>query len=234
MKYLLLSMIALATLISGWLIADGLKHFRTGDRYVSVKGLAEREVKADLAVWLVQFRASDVNLPAAKKRLEQDEKIVREFLSTQAINPADIHMGRIDVSEELIRNTYNAPIQGKRYTLTATLKIRSEDVDIVADAARNLGVLVGKGVLLGYGGTPQYSYSGLNDIKPDMIADATANARAAAQKFAADSGADIGPIRRATQGYFSILPRDSIGNEGEREQIHKRIRVVSHFDFYLK
>lgn len=234
MKLIFLPVTAIAVLLSGWLVGDGLKHFRTEDRFVSVKGLAEREVKADLAFWPIQFRVSDTNLSQAKQSLEADAAKVRLFLTAQGINAADIMTGRIDVSEQLIRQNYNAPVQGHRYTLSSSLNVRSTDIDTIAQAARNLGDLVDEGVLLGFGNQPQYSFSGLNDIKPAMIGEATASAREAAQKFAADSGATVGPIRRATQGYFSILPRDSIGGAGEKEQIYKRIRVVSHFDFALE
>ena len=211
-----------------------MKHFRTGDRYVSVKGLAEVEVKADLAAWPIQFRTSDSNLNDAKTKLEAHEQVVREFLINNNIAPDSIEVSRVDVSEELIRANYNAPVQGTRYTLTETLMVRTEDVDTVAKVYAQIGELVSKGILLGYDNTPQYSFNGLNDIKPEMIAEATRNARAAAQTFADDSGAHVGDIRRATQGYFSILARDSIGNSSERQQIHKRVRVVSHFDFYLE
>ena len=225
---------AFALLTSGWLIADGMKHFRTGDRYVSVKGLAETDVKADLAAWPIQFRTSATNLNDAKTKLEEHEQMVRDFLIHHNIAADTIEVSRVDVSEELIRANYNAPIQGTRYTLTETLMVRTQDVDTVSKVYTQIGDLVSKGILLGYDNTPQYSFNGLNDIKPEMIAEATRNARAAAQTFADDSGAKIGNIRRATQGYFSILPRDSIGNSSERQQIHKRVRVVSHFDFYLE
>jgi hypothetical protein len=121
-----------------------------------------------------------------------------------------------------------------RYVLTETLAIRSTDVDRVADASQRIGALVRDGVALSHDGPangPVYVFTGLNGVKPAMIAEATRNARAGAEQFARDSGRHVGGIRQASQGVFEILPRDRAPGFDEAGQIDKTVRVVSTVKF---
>ena len=115
--------------------------------------------------------------------------------------------------------------------------VRSTDIDRIRQAAQNVSELVDSGVVLSsdYGpGGPTYLFSGLNDIKPQMIAEATVAARESAQQFARDADAELGGLRRANQGIFQILARDQAPGVSEQQQPLKTVRVVSTFDYYLE
>ena len=113
-----------------------------------------------------------------------------------------------------------------RYYLTQPIHVRSADVDRVAETSRRLGDLVRQGVAVSSWQGPTYTFTSLNDVKPGMLEEATANARAAADALVAGSGLEIDGVRRGSQGLVEILPRDDAGVEAESEQIFKRVRVV--------
>jgi uncharacterized protein len=130
--------------------------------------------------------------------------------------------------------------KGPRFMVAHTLKIHTKDVDRVAAADANTSQLINDGIILG-ADTIVYKFDGLNAIKPDMIIEATRNARASTDRFAADSGSKVGAIRDANQGVFSITAADAglavNADEGPGDQsdssIMKKVRVVSTIDYYL-
>jgi hypothetical protein len=124
-------------------------------------------------------------------------------------------------------------IQNGRYILTKTYMVHTNNVDLVDKMFRNVGDLIAQGVILAQGSGPSYMFTRLNDVKPDMIAQATKSAREGAQKFAEDSGARVGDIKTATQGLFSINARDD-DNAQESSVIDKRVRVVTTVEYYLE
>lgn len=213
--------------------------FRLADRSVSVKGLAERQVRADLAIWPIRFVATGNDLAEVRAKTAKDEQAVLAFLAKQGL-PAETVVSRgVDVVDLLAQAFRQGPVDS-RYIVTRTLTVRTADVDAVDRASQNVAELLDQGVALGGepgmpgAGGPSYSFTRLNDIKTDMIAEATRNAREAAQQFAADSGASLGGIRRANQGVFQIQPRDDVPGLSESRQIDKTVRVVSTIDWALE
>jgi hypothetical protein len=232
-SYILISLIlSFGMIAAGSFIKDGLIQIKTADRYVTVKGLAERDVKSDLAVWPIQFKVADNDLAAARAELSRQEKIIRDFMTKNGIDQNDVSVQQISVNDAFTQQ-YRQNNVAMRYAIDQTMVVRTTDVDAVAKAANNISDLVAEGVLIGYGALPQYSFTKLNDIKPAMIADATQNAREAAQQFAKDSGARVGDIRSASQGYFSIQPRDHIVNASPGTALFKKVRVVSTVEYSL-
>lgn len=223
---------ATSLIISACYIKEGLVHIRSADRFVTVKGLAEQNVKSDLAVWPIQFKVADNDLAAAQQELKRQEQVIRTFMQNYGIEAAEISVQQIQVNDALAQQ-YRPDNIGSRYTIDETIIVRTGNVDAVEEASRNISDLVGEGILIGYGVLPQYSFTGLNDIKPAMIATATRNAREAAQQFANDSGAKVGAIRSASQGYFSIAARDDVSNVPDSASLFKKVRVVSTVDYYI-
>lgn len=157
------------------------------------------------------------------------------FLKLQAIEESSVELQRLDVTDTRA-NPYSGNNNEQQYIINQTLMVRSSDIDRIRQAAQNVSELVDSGVLLSsdYGpGGPTYLFSGLNDIKPQMIAEATAAARESAQQFARDADAELGGLRRANQGVFQILARDQAPGVSEEQQPVKTVRVVSTFDYYL-
>lgn len=219
--------IAVGIAFAGWSVGDALLQARAADRVVTVKGLAEREVPADLALWPIVFQARGEELAGAHAKIERDAVRIRSFLAEQGI-PAEA----IATSEP--RVTDHGPGYGtnrtrERFSIQATVSVRSADVGLISAARGRIGPLVGEGVELAqsYEWNTQYLFTRLDELKPAMIAEATRDARRAAQQFAEDSGSRVGGIRNAQQGYFSINDRDAFSPQV------KRVRVVTTIQYFL-
>ena len=237
-------LLAAGLILGGLVLGSQIKATRLSDRYVTVRGLAERNVKSDLAIWCLGYKdAGDELLPLYSKS-EADKKAILDFLSRQGIKPSEIEVGTVSVNDRQA-SEYGGPnnrIQ-KRYIIEQSITVRTGRVDIVASAAQKTMQLVQKGVVLGANNGPSYKFTGLNSIKPDMITEATRNARTAADRFASDSGSKVGSIRQATQGIFSILAANAGADTGEssygyggnndESSITKTVRVVTSVEYYL-
>lgn len=226
--------VAVGIALAGVFVRDGLIEARTGDRTVSVKGLAEREVRADLAIWPLRFVATSNDLAEAQTKIKTDAEAVRTFLTGAGVAADDIEVQSLEVTDLLAQAYRQGPVES-RFIISQTLAVRSPDVDTVVTASQRIGDLVEAGVILSGEGIqgPFYLFTGLNQIKPAMLADATANARDAAEQFAKDAASRIGGIRRARQGVFQILPRDKAPGLQEQKQVFKTVRVVSTIDYAL-
>ena len=204
-------------------------------RTVTVKGLAEQNVKADLAVWNIRFQSANNILSTAKKDIENQEKTIRSFLKEAGIPESEVIVQGLSMQDAYADSYRDRNSIPARYTLTQTLTVRSKKVDLISKTYPQIGDLVSKGVSLGgYGNGVSYLFTDLNKIKPAMLKKATQNARNAATEFAQNSQSKVGKIRSANQGVFSILPREEIPDQTEREQINKKVRVVSTVEYYLE
>lgn len=235
-----------STIITGALIAcgltlggfcPGLYYYKTNFdmRTVKVKGLAEKDVKADLAIWNIRFQSTDNVLTNAKKNIEIQEKTIREFLKNMGFSVDEIIAQGLNMQDAYADSYRDRNSIPARYTLNQTLTVRTSKVDLVNSAHSQIGDLVSKGVTFNaYGNGVSYLFTKLNTIKPVMLKEATQNARQAANEFALNSNSKVGKIRSANQGVFSILAREEIPDQSEREQINKKVRVVSTVEYYLE
>jgi hypothetical protein len=236
MKTVAAVILGISAIISASLISDGLTDMRTGDRYVTVKGVAEREVSADLALWPIRFVATGETLTDAQNKIRASRDAIIAFLKLQAIDTEAVELQRLDVTDTRA-NPYQDAGNKQKFIINQTLMVRSTDIEKIRQAGQAVSELVDSGVVLSsdYGPTgPTYLFNGLNDIKPDMIAEATASAREAAVQFARDANAELGGLRRANQGVFQILARDQAPGIMEGQQPAKTVRVVSTVQYYLR
>jgi hypothetical protein len=231
--------LAAGVALAGFFIGRGFVQSRTADRFVTVKGVAEREVKADLALWPIRFVAASNNLAQAQAEIARSTRQVFALLARHAVDTSAVEVMGLEV-QDAYANPYREGQVTNRFVVTQTLMVRSTVPDSILAASQKVGELLEAGVLLssGYGpggpaGTPTFLFTRLNDFKPGMIAEATAAARQAAQQFAADSKSKLGTIRQANQGIFVILPRDQASGVTEESQLFKTIRVVATVDYYL-
>ena len=218
-----------AALVAGcWLLGNALIGFKALDRYVTVKGLAEREVPADLAMWPVSYSVAANSLTEMDAAFKQTRAQVVAFLNEQGLAKAELVDATPRIQDMWAMNPNRKP--EFRYQANAVLTVRSGDIATVKKAIAASGELVARGVLLvqNYEYRPTFAFTKLNEIKPEMIAEATRNARDAARQFAADSGSRVGEIRRATQGYFSLQDRDQLTPE------IKNVRVVTTVEYLLE
>lgn len=205
----------------------GIDHFVDRDRVVTVKGLAERNVQADYVIWPVTFRVTGNDLSALYEKAQTQSEEIRNFLISQGIKAQDISQGTPSV-QDLHADFYGNNLPPERYRMEMAVSVATTDVDTVLKAMVNQSELIQKGVLFTQNYRTQFSFNGLNSIKPEMVEEATKNARSTAQKFAEDSDSELGKIRRASQGQFSIYDRDS------NTPYIKRVRVVITVEYYLK
>ena len=221
------AIVAIGIMVGGFVLGDGLVRMKETERSVTVRGLAEREVTADLATWTLSIASTSTSLQTSQASTDRDADALRAFFEglgfpEDALTPAGVN----------VSNYTNDGVVF--YTVRQRIVLRTQDIERAQRAVRRQAELVRKGVVLEDGSGISYTFTGLNAIKPDMVAEATRDARAAAEQFAEDSGADVGAIRKATQGYFSIEARDGeAGGWGLGDTPFKKVRVVTTVDFSL-
>ena len=221
------AIVAAGVVVGGFLHGDGLVRMKAAERAVTVRGLAEREVTADLATWTLSFASTASDLQTAQANTDRDAAAIQEFFEALGFPDSALTPAGVNVSNYTDNGTVF-------YTVRQRIVLRSQDVERAQQAARRQAELVRRGVVLEDGSGISYTFTGLNAIKPEMVAEATRDARAAAEQFANDSGADVGTIRKATQGYFSIEARDGeAGGWGVGDTPFKKVRVVTTVDFAL-
>lgn len=233
-------LLAVGLVLGGLVLGGQIKATRLNDRYVAVRGLAERNVKSDLAIWDLGYTDAGDDFSALYTKSEADKKTILDFLGKQGIRPSEIELGIVGVTDNQASGYQTNKPPSRRYVIQQGITVRTSRVDVVAGAVQETMTLVQKGVVLNSGSGLSYKFTGLNAVKPDMITEATRNARAAADRFAADSGSRVGSIRQATQGIFSILAANSGGDTGEygyqnndESSIMKTVRVVTSVEYYL-
>lgn len=222
------AILGISIILGGYLLGDGLLRARMADRSVTVRGLAEREVTADLATWTISYSARSTDLPVAQADIDRDTDAIRDFFTELGFEADALQPSGVNVSE------YSDNLGQTVYTVRQRLQLRTTDIPRAQSAVARQFELVRRGVVLEDGSGMSYTFTGLNAIKPQMVAEATRDARAAADQFAEDSDTQVGGIRSATQGYFSIESRDGdAGGYGVADTPYKLVRVVTTIDFYL-
>lgn len=219
------AILALGGVGAGWMVGRGLYNLKAGDRYVTVKGFAEREIEANLAIWPVRYTVAAQTLDALQAQLDDSAAKIKNFMVKQGFKAEDITVNLPTINDTSSWGGDNRP--ALRYNAEGTVVLRTTDVPGVRKAIQEVGSLIKNGVAVGYTYGTEYNYTDLESIKPEMIASATQDARRAAEKFAQDSGSQVGNIRNAQQGLFSIEPKDQYAQD------IKKVRVVTTVQYYL-
>ena len=214
--------------LAGYLVSDGIKTIKTADRYVTVKGLSEKNVKADMAAWNIVFMSQGATFDKAIAGNKVDQEKIVGYLKGQGLEDGNIEIGTPRVQQ----NLYNQNVAGSdmRYSIEHSILIKSKDVGLIKTIATRSSEILQLGVALSGWNEPNYYFTSLNAIKPGMIAEATVNARKAAEKFAQDSASKVGKIKKARQGQFSF---HGVAGLEQITQIDKIVRVVITVDYFL-
>jgi uncharacterized protein len=229
-------LIGLGVASGGFLAGEALVQSRLGYRVVTVKGLSERQVKADLGFWPVRFVVTGATLEDARGKLEASEAAVRSFLAARGFTGDDMQVQNIQVEDRMAGFSANQTPEDTRFVLTEDLLVKSAEVQKLADASRMIGDLLKSGVVFSadaYNAGPSFVFTKVNDLKGDMLTEATKRAREAAEKFAVESGAKVGDIQSANQGIIEINPAVEIPNDRPEKQIDKKVRVVTTITYFL-
>jgi uncharacterized protein len=229
-------LVGLGVASGGFMAGESLVKSRLGFRTVTVKGLSERMTKADLGFWPVRFVATGPNLEAARTSLETSEGAVKAFLKKNGFTDGDLQVQNIQVEDRLAGYNNQGVPEESRFVLTEDLLVKSGDVDKLANASRMIGDLLKSGVVFSadaYNAGPSFIFTKVNDLKGEMLTEATKRAKEAAEKFAAESGAKVGDIQSANQGIIEINPAVEIPNDRPEKQIDKKVRVVTTITYFL-
>lgn len=222
--------IMLGLMFLGVMMPVAVKVMRSSNRTVYVKGLCEREVKADKVIWPITFKVmSNDNQQLYAEIARQQEEVLR-FLQRNGIAGEEVSVANPSISDKFA-NEYGDNNRAYRYIATSVITVCSSQVDLVRSLMSRQSELLTKNVLIAennWENPVEFTYEALNDIKPEMIEEATRNAREAAEKFAKDSGSKLGKISDASQGTFTISNRD------QNTPYIKKVRVVTSVSYYLK
>ena len=212
----------------GAMLPQAVKQFRSYERTVNVKGLCEKEVPADKVIWPLAFKAVGDNLEPLNAEIDRKTAEIKKFLTDGGINPSEITVSLPSISDKFTQE-YGSNDRRYRYVAKEIVTVCTKEVDKVLALMASQNKLLRAGITLedDWESRPEFSFEGLNDVKPEMIEEATKNAREVALKFAKDSDSRLGKIKQATQGTFSISDRDS-----NTPQI-KNVRVVTNVTYYL-
>jgi hypothetical protein len=229
-------LIGLGIASGGFLAGESLVKSRLGYRVVTVKGLSERQVQANLGFWPVRFVVTGATLEDARGKLEASEAAVKAFLGGTGFAPDDVSVQNIQVEDRQAGYNANQMPEDSRFVLTEDILVKSDDVQKLANASRKVGDLLKSGVVFSadsYNAGPSFIFTKVNDLKGEMLTEATKRAREAAEQFAAESGAKVGTIQNANQGIIEINAAVEIPNDRPDKQIDKKVRVVTTITYLL-
>lgn len=218
--------------VAGYFIGQTMLAAKIYANSATVRGLSERTVKADRVVWSIRYGVNAptrADLPTVAPELAAIERQILDRLTGAGIDEADIEVGAVDLYDRTFRNQEGLIID-QSFELSGNLTVDAGEVDLIKPAEKALSDLITQGIEI-QPTSPRYMFTGLNTIKPEMLREATENARIAAEEFASNAGVEVGAIREARQGNFSI--RDTGDPNSEFFEIDKLVRVITTIEFYL-
>ena len=219
-------LIAVGMVILGFVLKAGIDNIAFRDREVTVRGLAEREVPADLVTWPITYSLAGNDLQILYNNVSSNNAVIVKFLTSNGISEDEISVNPPD-TYDATSNRYRSDSFAYNYSINCTVTVTTKKVQKVRELLNRQSELLKEGIAFS-NSYINYQFTGLNAIKPEMIAEATKNARAAADQFAADSDSRVGKIKTASQGQFSIEDSDS------STPFIKKVRVVSTIIYYLE
>lgn len=224
--------LSLGIAAAGYFVGQTMYNSSIGINTAEVKGLAERRVVADRAIWRIQYTVSGRDKAAIQALYETskaDQSKIVAILAESGFDTTEIAPGVVDYNHQEFRDDDQILVE-ERFFLTGSIEVETNKVRLVANARSKLNELIAQGVDI-RNNSPSYYFTGLNEIKPEMLKEATTNARLAANEFASNAGVEVGGIRFARQGGFII--RDVGESYSDTTKIEKDVRVVTTISFYL-
>lgn len=247
---------AIAIIVAAFVLRDGMVSTRQNAAFISVKGLAEKVITADFAVWVIPIRSSGDDLDVVRGKVDGDTAKIVSYLKKHDVAEGAIELGTIRVYDKMAQKYYNENNKAKRFSAEQNIVVKSNDVLSIKKASQNVNELLNEGVVLSYDGysstyAPHYLFTKLNEIKPDMLSEAMKEAHKAAEHLLVSEGNKVGKIKRASQGMFSVYSREAAGSGAHIDQrayssignrystneayfMEKVIRVVATVDYYVE
>ena len=217
--------LAVGMTLLGWCVKSGIDNFSNKDRKVTVKGLAEREVKADKVTWSISTNEMGNDLPTLYQSINTKTGTIKAFLKQNGIEESEVTVNPPTVND-LESNQWSENRKSFRYIVNTTLTVSTQKVDLVKTAIFRQAELLKQGVAI-EGSNPQYEYVSFQQMKPEMMEEAIKNAQKTAEQFAKASDSELGKIQTAGQGQFEIDDRD------QNTPYIKKLRVVTTVTYAL-
>lgn len=231
LSWLKVLIVSLSIVIAGFFIGEMNWNSLKNNRKVQVKGLSEREVNANLAVWPMQITINNNNLGSLNAEIESQKKKVLDFFINKGFTNNEINIGITNITDSKANLYNNGSKQDFRYLARTDITLRTSNIKKIKNAQKESINLASKGILINSKNQwrpVEYIYTELNSIKPEMIEEATKKAKEVAEKFAKDSNSKVGKIKSATQGLFTINDRDSNTPD------IKKVRIVTTIIYFLE
>ena len=224
--------LAVGLALCGYFVGQTMYNAKVAVNTAEAKGLAERRVKADRANWDIIHTVTGSKkeeIPSLYTLAETHQKTIINLLKEHGFEDNEIDIGVLDYRYQEFRDE-DQKLVDQTHQLIGTISVETQKVEKVNQARTTVSKLIAQGIDI-ENRVPRYRFTKLNDIKPDMLREATKNARIAASEFAENAGAKVGSIRSARQGNFFIS--DAGEEYGDTRKIEKDVRVVTTIDFYL-
>lgn len=210
-NYIQSIIIAVAVVITALVLTNAFRNrYRVTDS-INVTGLGKKDFVSDLVVWSGSFTRKSMDLKVAYEELNKDKEIIRQYLLDNSISETDFVFSSIDIFKEYDYSYEQNGREIRTFTgqrLTQRIQIESKEVDKIESLSRDITTLINKGIeFSSY--EPQYYYTGLAELKIEMIAAATEDGRQRAEKIAENSGARLGKLKSANMGVFQIIAQNS-------------------------
>lgn len=218
--------LALGLYFGANLLAQSIYHFKDFDRFVEVKGLAEKEVKSDLGVWEINYSVTGDNLQDLYQQMSKQQGTISTFLTEQGFKTSELSAKNANVIDNWNNQYGQSNDKLPHYQLSAGILVSSQQVDLIQTSNDKINQLIDQGIALSYNNI-NYFFNGLNNIKTEMLNEATQNAKLSAEIFAKNSESQLSGIKYANQGVFSI---DGI----ESNSLNKKVRVVVTVQYFLQ
>lgn len=219
--------LAVGIALGGYFVGQGiLGHNKTSK--IAVKGLAEREVPASIAIWTLSYSATDDQLAEVDRKLAEGAALVQTFLKEAGFDAADIALQPPTLRDHSMETRdKDAQAPAARFSASQSVLLRTQKVQAVKPAVSATSTLMRKGLMLGQVSEPRFFFEDLNSVKPGMIEEATKNARVAGEQFARDSNTKLGRLLNASQGWFQVVDRDEATPE------RKVVRVIVEVEYEI-
>ncbi len=230
--------ISIGVIISTWLVTDVIRDVRLSHQIIKVRGYAEKNVVSDLAIWGVDTTTRAKDIVEGYAVIEKNQMEISTFLRTNGIKDDDIKLFSVSITEKKKKKGYQETNETDHFLMTKRFEIRSDDVNKISDLCTKIDGLIKKGVELD-SESPRFYYSKVNDLKSELLTEATKDARNRARMLAEGSGVKLGFLRAARQGRFSIRSAKStnISSDSSSDDllsINKKITAVVTVDYSMK
>lgn len=218
--------LALGLYLGAGLLANAIQYFKNFDRFVEVKGLSEKKVKSDLGIWEINYSLTGDDLQELYQKMNQNQSEITRFLEAQGFSASEMNAKNANVVDNWSNQFGQIGDKTPHYQLSAGTLVSSANVDLIQSSNHQINQLIDQGIALSYNNIT-YSFNGLNDIKTEMLNEATENAKLSAQTFSKNSQSHLASIKYANQGVFSI-------NDLNNGSLEKTVRVVVTVQYFLQ